>query len=169
MDWLALDPPIRRRPGAPSRSATAPSRAGRAVIEAAQDGDAETRSTLSRGSVSSVRHRRGPEGVGPGRAHIEHWLEAEVEGFATGEVWYLGRPLIVTENDYCLDSSTATPASSCSGAGRWSPRFERGGTSPVSPTRLAAVDTVYAMTVHKSQGSQFDAVAVLLPSADSAS
>ena len=32
-----------------------------------------------------------------------------------------------------------------------------------SPTRLAAVDTVYAMTVHKSQGSQFDEVAVLLP------
>ncbi|MEJ7717194.1 MAG: ATP-dependent RecD-like DNA helicase [Thermoleophilaceae bacterium] len=32
-----------------------------------------------------------------------------------------------------------------------------------SPTRLAAVDTVYAMTVHKSQGSQFDTAAVLLP------
>ena len=29
----------------------------------------------------------------------------------------------------------------------------------VSPTRLAAVETVYAMTVHKSQGSQFDTVA----------
>jgi exodeoxyribonuclease V alpha subunit len=37
----------------------------------------------------------------------------------------------------------------------------------VSPTRLAAVDTVYAMTVHKSQGSQFHTVAFLLPSADS--
>jgi exodeoxyribonuclease V alpha subunit len=33
----------------------------------------------------------------------------------------------------------------------------------VRPTRLSAVDTVYAMTVHKSQGSQFDTVAVLLP------
>jgi len=32
-----------------------------------------------------------------------------------------------------------------------------------SPTRLAAVDTVYAMTIHKSQGSQFDTAAVLLP------
>jgi exodeoxyribonuclease V alpha subunit len=37
----------------------------------------------------------------------------------------------------------------------------------VSPTRLASVDTVYAMTVHKSQGSQFDTVAVLLPGPDS--
>jgi exodeoxyribonuclease V alpha subunit len=46
--------------------------------------------------------------------------------------------------------------------------FERGeGIAEVSPTRLAAVDTVYAMTVHKSQGSQFHTVAFLLPSADS--
>ena len=31
------------------------------------------------------------------------------------------------------------------------------------PARLGAVDTVYAMTVHKSQGSQFGTAAVLLP------
>ena len=42
--------------------------------------------------------------------------------------------------------------------------FERGGeVVTVSPTRLAAVDTVYAMTVHKSQGSQFHTVAFLVP------
>ena len=42
--------------------------------------------------------------------------------------------------------------------------FERRG-EPVgfSPSRLGAVDTVYAMTVHKSQGSQFHTAAVLLP------
>jgi exodeoxyribonuclease V alpha subunit len=42
--------------------------------------------------------------------------------------------------------------------------FQRGGSIvEVSPRRLAAVDTVHAMTIHKSQGSQFDAVAVVLP------
>jgi exodeoxyribonuclease V alpha subunit len=42
--------------------------------------------------------------------------------------------------------------------------FERRGeVVQFSPTRLAAVDTVYAMTVHKSQGSQFRGVAVMLP------
>jgi exodeoxyribonuclease V alpha subunit len=35
------------------------------------------------------------------------------------------------------------------------------------PLRLGAVDTVYAMTVHKSQGSQFDTAAVLLPTSSS--
>jgi exodeoxyribonuclease V alpha subunit len=42
--------------------------------------------------------------------------------------------------------------------------FERG---EVSPARLGAVETVYAMTVHKSQGSQFESVAVLLPGPES--
>ena len=52
--------------------------------------------------------------------------------------------------------------------GRLVAAFERRGTiAEVSPTRLAAVDTVYAMTVHKSQGSQYEAVAFLLPSPDS--
>jgi exodeoxyribonuclease V alpha subunit len=46
--------------------------------------------------------------------------------------------------------------------------FERGDQiARVSPARLAAVDTVYAMTVHKSQGSQFDVVAFMLPGTDS--
>jgi len=38
--------------------------------------------------------------------------------------------------------------------------FER---TDVSPTRLAAIETVYAMTVHKAQGSQFATAAVVLP------
>ncbi len=42
--------------------------------------------------------------------------------------------------------------------------FERRGELfEVSPTVLSSVETVYAMTVHKSQGSQFGSVAVLLP------
>ncbi len=36
-----------------------------------------------------------------------------------------------------------------------------------SPARLSAVETVHVMTVHKSQGSQFDTVATLLPDPDS--
>ena len=48
--------------------------------------------------------------------------------------------------------------------GRPTAAFERQGEIvTLSPSRLAAVETVYAMTVHKSQGSQFDTAAVLLP------
>jgi exodeoxyribonuclease V alpha subunit len=48
--------------------------------------------------------------------------------------------------------------------GRATAAFERSGrVVEYSPARLSAIDTVYAMTVHKSQGSQFDTAAVLLP------
>jgi exodeoxyribonuclease V alpha subunit len=100
---------------------------------------------------------------------VERWLAQEIEGFAAEGVWYAGRPLLVTANDYSLrlyNGDTGVVVSA--GAGRVVAAFERGGqVVEVSPTRLASVDTVYAMTVHKSQGSQFDTVAVLLPGPDS--
>ena len=103
--------------------------------------------------------------------HVESWLRADVEGFgfATGADWYVGRPLIVTENDYGLQLFNGdTGVVVAAGDERLVAAFERGETiAQVSPTRLAAVDTVYAMTVHKSQGSQFHTVAFLLPGAGS--
>jgi exodeoxyribonuclease V alpha subunit len=55
-----------------------------------------------------------------------------------------------------------------SGQDRVVAAFQRGAeTIQYSPSRLSAVDTVYAMTIHKSQGSQYDAAAVLLPEPDS--
>ena len=46
--------------------------------------------------------------------------------------------------------------------------FERrGGVLTVSPARLEAVETLYAMTIHKAQGSQVGTAAVLLPAPES--
>jgi exodeoxyribonuclease V alpha subunit len=54
------------------------------------------------------------------------------------------------------------------GDGRVTAAFERRGeTAEYTPARLGAVETVYAMTIHKSQGSQFETAAVLLPEATS--
>ena len=47
-------------------------------------------------------HRRGPYGVASWTAHLEGWLADAVAGFASDERWYVGRPLLVTENDYEL-------------------------------------------------------------------
>lgn len=96
---------------------------------------------------------------------VESWIAEEVNGFTPFGRWYVGRPLLITENSYELklnngdtgtivrrDDDTAVAA------------FQRGEEIiELSPTQLDAVDTVYAMTIHKSQGSQFDAVSVLLP------
>ncbi len=106
-------------------------------------------------------HRRGPYGVSTWTARIEGWLADQIGG---GD-WYVGRPLLVTENDYTLGLYNGdTGVVLADGAAAFE---RRGRLHHVSPTRLAAVDTVYAMTVHKSQGSQFDTAAVILPDATS--
>jgi len=104
-------------------------------------------------------------------SQVERWLADEIDGFASEGVWYAGRPLLVTANDYSLrlyNGDTGVVVNGGGGVGRVVAAFERdGGVVEVSPTRLASIDTVYAMTVHKAQGSQFDTVAVLLPDPDS--
>ncbi|HVT42007.1 MAG TPA: exodeoxyribonuclease V subunit alpha, partial [Acidimicrobiales bacterium] len=142
---------------------------GRRVIDAARAGDAGSAIAALGQFRLLCAHRRGPEGVAAWMQHVETWLRAEVEGFTTGADWYVGRPLIVTENDYALQLFNGdTGVVVDGGDGRLVAAFERGGrVAQVSPTRLAAVDTVYAMTVHKSQGSQFDTVAFLVPGPDS--
>jgi exodeoxyribonuclease V alpha subunit len=139
--------------------------AARAVVDAARSGNA----VAALDALGSFRvlcaHRHGPYGVSVWMARIEAWLEGELD---RGR-WYPGRPLLVTENDYSLhlrNGDTGVVVST--GPGTVSAAFERRGeVVTFAPTRLSAVDTVYAMTVHKSQGSQFETAVVLLPSAAS--
>jgi exodeoxyribonuclease V alpha subunit len=137
----------------------------RAVTAAARAGDGAAAIAALGGFRVLCAHRRGPYGVSTWTARIEEWLAEAIEGFGGGGDWYVGRPLLVTENDYALglyNGDTGVVLADGSAA------FERQGRlHRVSPTRLAAVDTVYAMTVHKSQGSQFDTAAVILPDATS--
>ena len=124
---------------------------------------------MALGALSEFRvlcaHRRGPHGVATWTAEIERWLASAIDGFDPAERDYVGRPLLITHNDYELglyngDTGVIVQA----GGGRLDAVFERGGELVAfTPTRLAAVETVYAMTIHKSQGSQFDTAAVLLP------
>ena len=136
------------------------------------DARATGRATAARTAIEALgafrllcAHRRGPHGVETWMARAEAWLGAAVDGFAAEGAWYVGRPLLVTENDYGLRLYNGdTGVVVATDTGRVSAAFERRGELiGFSPTRLAAVDSVYAMTVHKSQGSQFTAAAVLLP------
>jgi exodeoxyribonuclease V alpha subunit len=142
---------------------------GRAVIEAATAAQADAALSALNGFRVLCAHRRGAEGVDGWTRQIESWLVREVDGFSTGPSWYLGQPLIVTENDYSLGLYNGDIGVVVrDAADRIVAAFDRGGeVVAVSPTRLAAVDTVYAMTVHKSQGSQFRTVAFVVPAAGS--
>ena len=97
------------------------------------------------------------------------WLVDEFDDLDLERRDYVGRPLLVTENDYELglyNGDTGVIVEQATGSPMAT--FERAGELlSFSPLRLGAVETVYAMTIHKSQGSQFDTAAVLLPPADS--
>ena len=137
----------------------------RSVLEAAQAGRAQEALAALGAFRLLCAHRRGEYGVAAWMARIESWLAAEIAGFAAEARWYVGRPLLVTENDYALRLYNGdTGVVVARPEGRLSAAFaRRGEVLELSPSRLDAVDTVYAMTVHKSQGSQFRTAAVLLP------
>jgi exodeoxyribonuclease V alpha subunit len=129
--------------------------AARAVGAAARDGDAERALAALRDFRLLCPHRRGPHGVAGWTERIEAWLGSGPDP------WYAGRPLLVTENDYELRLYNGDTGVVVQDGERLVAAFERG--LRFSPTRLSAVDTAYALTIHKSQGSQFGTAAVLLP------
>ncbi|WP_374454302.1 exodeoxyribonuclease V subunit alpha [Nocardioides sp.] len=112
-------------------------------------------------------HRDGPYGVRHWNRRIEHWLTAET-GDPLYERAYVGRPLLVTANDHQLGVYNGD-----SGVVVLTPEGPRAviaasdGPRDLAPSRLGDVETMHAMTIHKSQGSQADVVTVLLPDADS--
>jgi len=79
--------------------------------------------------------------------------------------WYTGRPVMIARNDRTLglfngDIGIALPGEA--GLRVWF-FMPDGSIKSVQPSRLPEHDTAYAMTVHKSQGSEFDHAALVLP------
>lgn len=114
--------------------------------------------------------KAGPLGVGAINAVIEQALAREGL-IRLDHRWYAGRPVMVTANDYGLrlyngDVGLVWPQSQSGRLAAFFPTAE-GSLREVYPSRLAAVETCYAMTVHKSQGSEFDEVLMVMPGADS--
>lgn len=116
--------------------------------------------------------REGPWGVDQLNARIARQL-MQTGLIRRCEGWYAGRPVLITGNDYNLGLMNgdigitfevpwgeqgepvlrvAFPAADGSSGIRW-----------ISPSRLQQLETVYAMTVHKSQGSEFAHACLVLP------
>ncbi|MGI8681733.1 MAG: exodeoxyribonuclease V subunit alpha [Mycobacteriales bacterium] len=142
--------------------------AGRALVAAALAGDVTGALDALEGHRLLCAHRLGPYGVTRWSAEVERWVAAVAESEVEGE-WYLGRPLLVTTNDYELKLYNGDTGVVVDGGARGPlAAFRQGGEIVLLPPgRLSAVQTVHAMTVHRGQGSQFRRVSVLLPPADS--
>ncbi|MEP6814166.1 MAG: exodeoxyribonuclease V subunit alpha [Marmoricola sp.] len=113
-------------------------------------------------------HREGPFGVNGWNRQVERLLTGAT-GVTHYEEWYAGRPVLITANDYGLDLFNGDLGVTVRlPDGRL--RVAVPGATGVrlfATTRLADVETVYAMTVHKSQGSQAKVVSVVMPPEDS--
>ena len=112
-------------------------------------------------------HRRGWDGV--------EWVNRQIEAAlaAAGMIadhahLYVGQPIIITRNDYQLGLFNGDVGLIVRDPKRSDARIAffiapDGTSRTLSPARLPPHETVFAMSVHKSQGSEFDEVAVLLP------
>ncbi len=113
-------------------------------------------------------HRKGPLGVKHLNSMIERflWERGAVTKF---ERWYHGKPVIVNRNDYALGLNNGDIGMCVMGKGG-DPQlyFEKeGGYRTIDPARLPDHTTAFALTVHKSQGSEFEHIFLVLPAQES--
>ncbi|HEU4515201.1 MAG TPA: exodeoxyribonuclease V subunit alpha [Nocardioidaceae bacterium] len=138
-----------------------------AVRRAAEDGDAATAVAALERHRLLCAHREGPYGVRHWNKQAEHWL-AEATGDPLYEPMYVGRPLLVTANDYGLGVYNGDAGVVVREAeGRRAVIAGSHGLAGFATSRMSDVETMFATTIHKSQGSQAEEVTVLLPPEDS--
>jgi exodeoxyribonuclease V alpha subunit len=142
--------------------------AGVAMFEAARSGDvAGALAALDRHRLLCA-HRRGPYGVLRWGLEVERWLADAIPEYGEDGEWYVGRPLLITANDYEMslyNGDTGVIVETPDGVRA---AFARGAAARLfPPVRLDAIQTMHAMTVHRAQGSQFDSVSFVLPPPDS--
>jgi len=112
-------------------------------------------------------NRQGKNSVADINDRVEQQLAAQNLINVTG-LWYSGRPVMVTQNNPALhlyngDIGICLPDKDL--AGKLMVFFQRadGSVKKYLPTRIPHCETVFAMTIHKSQGSEFEEVLIALP------
>ena len=138
------------------------------LVRAAERGDVEATLAILDRQRLLCAHREGPHGVRHWNRQVERWITEET-GEPIWSTWYAGRPLLVTANDYGLgvhNGDTGVVVRRGDGVLR---AHVAGSTRrlDLATSRLGQAETMHAMTIHKSQGSQADEVVVLLPPPES--
>jgi exodeoxyribonuclease V alpha subunit len=122
-------------------------------------------------------HRRGPLGVQPLEQELARRLRAALDaapggrrGIDLGYGHWIGRPVLITENAYdigLMNGDVGIVLPLADGAAAVFPHETPGEVRRVALSRLPPHEGALAMTVHKSQGSQFEHVALVLAGRDS--
>ena len=138
---------------------------GQRVTAAAAAGEVHLALTTLEEHRLLCAHRHGPYGVTEWDRRAVEWVMAAGGAVPERGRWHVGQPLLVTKNDHearIYNGDTGVVVDG--GGGELVAAFSRGATPVLLPVgRLGDVQTVYAMTIHRSQGSQYDTVSVVLP------
>jgi exodeoxyribonuclease V alpha subunit len=116
--------------------------------------------------------RKGKQGVENLNRIITHWVRQHTHQNAKSE-WYQGRPVMILQNNYPLglfNGDLGIVKNDHQGQMKvWFEVPDENGKTAYkgySPARLPAHETAWAMTIHKSQGSEFNHVTIILPNED---
>jgi exodeoxyribonuclease V alpha subunit len=131
------------------------------IRDAASAGDF-ARAVDARGELLVLcAHRNGRDSVAWWNQQVERRL-----GVSAGATWYPGRPVMVVANDPATGLFNGDVGIVCqTQTGGALAVFDRDDPAMRFPvTRLPDIETVHALTIHKSQGSEVDHAVVVLPS-----
>ena len=132
-----------------------------ALRAAAEAGDAEGALAASAAVRILCAHREGPFGVSTWNRLAEQWMCGAA---GAGSMWFPGRPLLATRNDPRLGLANGDTGVVVREGGELMAVFHTAlGRQSFHPVQLADVRTAFAMTVHKSQGSEYPTVVLVLP------
>jgi exodeoxyribonuclease V alpha subunit len=140
--------------------------AGLAMRDAAERGEPDAALRALGEHRLLLAHRRGPAGVERFSELAREWIAPN--GDRSDARWPAGLPLIVNQNDPGTrlsngDTGVVINAPDSSTDARLAAFGDPRAPQLVRLHRLPAVSPVHAMTVHRSQGSQFGKVTVVLP------
>jgi exodeoxyribonuclease V alpha subunit len=141
---------------------------GAELIDAAEQGDVSAALAALRRHRLLCAHRDGPFGR-------RHWADLAMDWTASAlghtldpSRFYPGQPLLITKNDYeagVFNGDIGVVVATDDGL---TAAIEHGRTPLlVHPNALSSVQTAYAMTIHRSQGSQYRGVSIVLPDVES--
>ena len=137
------------------------------LIDLGEGGDSQGALAQLQRLALLCAHRRGEVGV----EHWIPWIERQARPGHSGwtrDPWYPGRPVMVTKTDYRLGVFNGDIGVTVRDGDRASVAFSVSqGVRLIGPSQLPSTETAYAMTIHKSQGSQFERVIVLVPGEES--
>jgi len=138
------------------------------MVAAARAGDAAGALAASERVKVLAATRRGPFGLDDWTRRLQESVADAIPGLGRLRRWYVGRPVLVTANDPHNRVFNGDTGVVVEQDGGMAVAFRDGGSVRyLAPTRLQSEESWWAMTIHKSQGSEFDHAVVSLPRAAS--